>query len=625
MNFSKSLLCLTLFGLSACSPQPSDKPIGESVSDTLNVVEMDKAKIQRFPEGEALFGDLHVHTSWSTDAYAGMNRVGPEKAHRFARGEMVTLPGDIETQLNVPLDFVAITDHAEGFDAIAACTYEDHPQYNSDMCKGMRNPTRTQADYLRTAFKRGTARPAKRNPELCANEAACLEGAGVTWRRVQEVANRFNEPGKFTALIGYEFSALVQEFGMLHRNVIFRGEEVIPHAISSLDVSGQADFFSKLDKSCEAPCQVLTIPHNTNFSWGLTLARTDEDGSAYTPEDIERRARLDRLVEVSQQKGTSECQIGVGASDEDCNFGILFPPCSAGQFGRCARDSSFVRNALLDGIKIASEGNTNPFKLGMIGSTDTHRSDPGNTNPVEPSRYAAAIGKKDAVENVLVAEHPVIGPMRMTSNGGLAGVWAQANTRAEIFDALQRREAFATSGSRMKIRFFAGDYPEDIHSRQDSIKLSYARGVPMGGDLTGVQMPRFWVSALQDPSGAKLDRIQVIKGWIENGEQKQITRDVSCSDGRTPNEQGHCPTSGASVDLTTCVPDQNFGASSLTTSFEDPEYDAGQSAFYYIRVLENPGCRWSTWLANSAGVTPPKDVALTEQQRGWSSPIWVSR
>lgn len=571
----------------------------------------------------AYFGDLHVHTSWSTDAYSGMNRVGPAEAYRFARGEVVTLPGGFQTQLAVPLDFVAITDHAEGFDAIEACTYPENPQYESAFCENMRNPQQTQADYLRTAFERGVARPAQRSPDLCADEARCLENAGVTWRRVQAVANEYDDPGNFTALIGYEFSSLLRDFGMLHRNVIFRGTEVVPHAISSLDVSGQAEFFAELDANCQAPCEVLTIPHNTNYSWGLTFSRTDEDGSAFSEADIERRMRLDRLVEVSQQKGTSECQLGVGAADEDCNFGILFPPCEADQYGRCARPASFVRNALLDGLKLETEGKANMFRLGMIGSTDTHMSDPGNTGAENPSRYQAAKGNPEAVQNVFKSVHPVVGPMRLTSTGGLAGVWARANTREEIFDALRRRETFATSGTRLQLRFFGGDLPADLAAQPDALRAAYSSGVPMGGELKGGKAPRFWVSAMKDPLGASLDRIQMVKGWVENGEPQQQVRDLACSGGRVPDDAGRCPKTAATVDLKTCERSDSPGAS-LSAMFEDPEFDPAQPAFYYVRVLENPSCRWTTWLANSAAVPPPADVPATIQNRGWSSPIWVT-
>lgn len=576
------------------------------------------------PLRDVYFGDLHVHTSWSTDAYAGGNRVGPADAYRFARGEAVAVAGGVTLQLDTPLDFLALTDHAEGFDAIGACTWPDHPLYDNPACRNMRDPQGgNQTDYLKTAFARGVARPAARSPELCADEGACLDAARSTWQRVQAVANEFNDPGRFTALIGYEFSALLPAFGMLHRNVIFRGSEVIPHAVSSADVTGQADLFSQLDAACEPPCRLLTIPHNTNYSWGLTFSRSDEDGSAYTAEDLDRRTRIERLAEVTQQKGSSECQVGIGASDEDCNFGNLFPACAPGQDESCARPGSFVRNALLDGLALADEGEPNIFRLGMIGATDTHNSDPGYTSSERPSRYARAAGNAEGVQRVFESVHPVAGPMRRMSAGGLAAVWAESNTRADIFDALYRREAFATSGSRLRLRFFAGDLPADPAGRDDLLATAYARGVPMGGILRGVAAPRFWVAAQQDPAGPSLDRVQVIKGWMEGGEPRQRVRDVACSGGRVPGEDGRCPATSAGVDTATCTATVGTAASELSTLFQDPDYDPDQRAFYYVRVLENPSCRWTTWLAVSAGIAPPDDVPATVQQRGWSSPIWV--
>ncbi len=576
----------------------------------------------RDPNRQAYFGDLHVHTSWSTDAWSGGNRVGPAEAYRFARGEVVKLPTGIDTQLHAPLDFVALTDHAEGFDAIDACTQVGHVQYETPFCQNMRNPQPRQADYLRLAFARGTARPAQRNPELCADNDQCLANARSTWQRVQKVANEFDDPGTFTTLIGYEFSSLVPQFGMLHRNVIFRGAQVIPHAISSLDVDGQADFFAQLDAACAAPCQVLTIPHNTNYSWGLTFSRTDEDGSAYTAADLERRARIDRVVEVTQQKGTSECQIGVGAADEDCDFGIVFPACEDGQTGRCASPATMVRNALLDGIVQRDESGLNPMQLGMIGSTDTHNSDPGYTNPESRSSYAGIMGDPEGIEAALASVHIVAGPALLRQPGGLAGVWAEANTRADLWDALHRRETFATSGGRMRIRFFAGDLPADLNASPDPVAQAYAHGVPMGADLQSAD-PSFWVWAVQDPAGPKLDRIQVVKGWVEDGSPKQSVRDVVCSGGRVPGEDGRCPATAATVDVSKCAVDDATGAAELQVQFRDPNFEADQNAFYYVRVFENPTCRWSTWLANSAGLTAPADVAAVEQQRGWSSPIWV--
>ena len=528
---------LVLFGSVGCSP-PSDEP---SAGEAAGPESSSRTDVERYPGRRALFGDLHVHTSWSTDAYASGNRVGPRDAYRFARGEAVELPGGFLAQLSAPLDFTAITDHAEGFSSIGICTDPEHPLYDAPVCERLRDRTRTSADYLRDAFARGTKRPPERDPGLCGDDIeACGKASRSTWKRTQEVAEEFNEPGRFTALIGYEFSSLLPQFGMLHRNVIFRGSDVIEHAIASQDVGGQADFFAQLDAACQEPCRVLTIPHNTNYSWGLTFSRTDEDGSPYTEEDLERRARLERVVEITQLKGTSECQIGVGTTDEDCDFGNLFPPCEEDQVGRCARPSNFVRTALLDGLSMENESKPNIFKLGIIGSTDTHSSDPGNFNPQQPARYASARGNAQAVEQLFRSNHPVIGPVRRINTGGLAAVWAESNTREDIFDALRRREAFATSGSRLQIRLFAGDLPENIGQSSDAVDVAYERGVPMGADLPSTSEPRFWAWAMKDPVGPTLDRVQVVKGWLDDGEQKHRVWDVACSACREPDAEGRC-------------------------------------------------------------------------------------
>jgi hypothetical protein len=581
------------------------------------------ADIERFPLRTALFGDLHVHTSWSADAYLGGNRLGPNSAYRFARGEKIELQNGVEAHLATPLDFVALTDHAEGFDSHLACTIQGSPEFDLPQCRAMRAGDLDQQDMLRQAFENGTTRPMPRSSDICGDVERCQANERTTWQRVQEAANAHDDPGRFTALIGYEFSSLLPEFGMLHRNVIFRGADVTPRAISSIDVRNQADFFTQLDTACREPCEVLTIPHNTNYSWGLTFSRTDEDGSAYTSEDLERRARIERLFEVTQQKGNSECQISVGASDEDCNYGNLFPACEDDDDLRCARPNSFVRNALLEGLELGSEGELNPYKLGVIGSTDTHLSDPGNTGGIPPL-LAPAEGISFAVDRVLEREHVVVGPIRRLSSGGLAGVWAEANTRGDIFDALRRREAFATSGSRMRIRFFGGDLPDDLGAAANPVALAYDKGVPMGSDLLHTQAPRFWAWASQDPAGVPLDRIQIIKGWIENGEQRQQVWDVACSSGRVPDANGRCPKTTADVDLKSCERTGEEGARELQVTFSDPDFSVDQPAFYYARVFENPTCRWTTLLANSSEADLPADLPATVQERGWSSPIWVA-
>ncbi|MEZ5557099.1 MAG: DUF3604 domain-containing protein [Pseudomonadales bacterium] len=581
-------------------------------------------EVARDPLRTALFGDLHVHTSWSVDAYAGGNRLGPNSAYRFARGEAVELSNGVRAQLQTPLDFVALTDHSEGFDTHLACTIPGGPEFDLSQCRDMRSGDITQEDMLRSGFERGIPRPAKRDPVLCADVERCLANARITWQRVQDAANAYNEPGRFTALIGYEFSSLLSDFGMLHRNVIFRGTDVIAHAISSQDVTNQKDFFAQLDGACVEPCEVLTIPHNTNYSWGLTFSRTDEDGSAYGAEDLARRARIERLFEITQQKGTSECQLGVGAADEECTFGIMFPACEEGQDTKCIKPASMFRNVLLDGLALGVERDLNPYQTRrhrLHGHTQLRS---GKHALKLPAQFARAEGSGFAAERVFELEHVVVGPVRRMSAGGLAGVWAESNTRADIFDALRRREAFATSGSRLRIRFFGGNLPADIGDRREPVALAYQAGVPMGSDLIGTEAPRFWVWASQDPAGPRLDRIQIIKGWIEDGEQHQSVWDVACSDGRVPGASGRCAETTAAVDPKTCKAIGAPGAGELQATFSDPGFVARQPAFYYARVLENPSCRWTTVLANGAGADLPEDVPAAVQERGWSSPIWVA-
>jgi hypothetical protein len=585
-------------------------------------------EVERHPLKTALFGDLHVHTSWSADAYAGGNRLGPNTAYRFARGEEVELQNGLVAKLDSPLDFVALTDHAENFSTHLPCTIGPGAEFESKQCRAMRSGELDQQAMLKQVFETAGDRPAPRSPLCDGNLDRCIAAEEATWLRVQEAANAFDNPGTFSTLIGYEFSSLLENFGMLHRNVIFRGTDVTPHAISSNDVVNQADFFAQLDTACQAPCEVLTIPHNTNFSWGKAFARTDEDGYTYNARDIERRARIDRLFEITQQKGNSECQIGVGMADEDCDFENTWPVCDDGQGTQCASGPSFLRNALLTGLAMGSEATKNgvtmqnPYKLGIIGSTDTHLSDPGNTARQIPAQFSG-IDFGFAVKRALEMNHVVIGPVRKVSAGGLAGVWSQANTRADIFDAMRNRETFGTSGSRIKVRFFAGRYAEDLGDKEDAVALAYANGVPMGSDLKILDNPNFWVWASQDPRAPALDRIQVIKGWIESSQEQQKLWDVACSGERKPGEDGKCTETSASVDVETCAL-KGAGSSELQATFSDPDFSSDQIAFYYVRVFENPNCRWTTALANEADVDRPTDIPATVQHRAWSSPIWVN-
>ena len=354
------------------------------------------------------------------------------------------------------------------------------------------------------------------------------------------------------------------------------------------------------------------------------FADSNDDGRRYTEEDYERRARLEPLVEIVQHKGQSECGFGVGTRDEECGFEHIFPACKPGQVTGCMRDGAFARNALKRGLQLETEVGRNPYKLGFIGSTDTHNSIPGATD--EQSFQGHHANNDNDTEKRLRGGPRPERPNLLMNPGGLAGVWAEANTRGDIWDALRRKETFATSGTRLKVRFFGSfAFADGVAANDASLEQAYASGVPMGGDLKApaAGAPKFLVWAIKDPEGANLDRVQIIKGWTEADGTKEAIYDVACADGRKPGADGTCKLSPATVD-TACAPSSGHGAAELSTVWTDPKFDPAQRAFYYVRVFENQTCRWHAWEAIRAGEEPVLSEPRTIQERGWSSPIWYS-
>ena len=356
-----------------------------------------------------------------------------------------------------------------------------------------------------------------------------------------------------------------------------------------------------------------------------------------TPEIMQRRERFDRLVEIMQIKGNSECQTGIGTTDEECNFETVFQQCKPGQKGSCSDSYAFVRNGLEEGLRHQAEQGINPFKHGFAGGTDNHNGTPSDT--VE-SHFKGHYANNDASPkvrlgleaNATAAAMGLTGkddPTRLYNPGAVAGVWAETNTRESIWDALYRKETFATSGTRTRLRMFAGfELPEGIGTDPDWVKVGYARGVPQGGDLESArpgQAPRFVVWAQRDPNSAPLAKIQIIKGWLEGETLEEKTVDVACSDGAKPDAGTHrCPDNGAGVDLTNCSISRTSGAAELRAAWRDPDFDPQQHAFYYAHVLENPVCRWSMYDALKLGVPHPVDLPKTIRERAWSSPIWYT-
>jgi hypothetical protein len=475
-----------------------------------------------------------------------------------------------------------------------------------------------------------------RRPAICdpALGADCSEEEASVWPNIQAQANEANRRCEFTTFNGYEWSGNPQGAN-IHRNVLFRNATVPSRVVSFETVFTPQGLWSRLRSDCLEGlpgCDVLAIPHNSNFSQGLMFNPVNEDGSPLSAEDAEFRARMEPIVEVFQHKGSSECKPGILTSDEQCSFESYDKSSLIGSSGPDIPPLSYVRNGLKEGLVQEESIGVNPFQFGMIGATDAHNADAGKTNEND-YRNTGHSGSLDWEPRRLLAFLPASG---IESNGGgLAFVWAEENSRDAIFDALRRREVYATSGTRPVLRLFGGwDIPTDACDVQNLIEVADQNGVPMGGTLPALpegESPKFFISALQDPGSegapaTPLERIQIVKAWVDNsGEAQEKVFDVA---------GGNRP---ADVDLNTCET-SGEGYPMLCTVWTDPEFDPAQRALYYARILENPVCRWSTLLCNELAVdcsdidNVPEDFAAcchptmesqrSIQERAWSSPIW---
>ena len=575
------------------------------------------------------FGDTHVHTALSFDSYLSGNRIGLRDAYRFANGKPLTLHTGELLQLSQPLDFVVMTDHAEGFGLFVTCARKDLKPEQLAFCESLDRPSKKLFRSLRAE---GEKRPPRRPQALYGDNAERSKiDAQSTWGVIVATAEEFNKPGKFTAFAGYEYSPPLPMKGKVHRNVIFKNSETSKHAVSAFDADTVLDLWRSLELSCTGKCDFLTIPHNMNKTWGLAYSGMTIDGDEYSQKDWALRGRNEPLAEIFQIKGSSECGYDVGASDEECNFELVVPICGTEEAPGCSGRTSFIREGLKIGLQLEAEFGFNPIQTGFIGSTDAHNSNPGDTEEYD---YRGASGEQESPARKRLGLTSAVktfdrqSPTLVKNPGGLAAVWAKENTREAIFDAMRKRETYATSGGRIYLRFFAGwDFPRDIFETSDILETAYKRGVPMGSDLSGVvdetKSPEFLVWAAKDPNGANLQRVQVIKGWIEDGESKEKVFDVACSDGLYPDPNtNRCADNGAQVNLKTCAVSSLEGDAEIKVKWKDPEFDSKKSSFYYIRVLENPSCRWSTYDALRLGVEPVASVPATIQERAWSSPIW---
>ncbi|KAA1192566.1 DUF3604 domain-containing protein [Pseudohalioglobus sediminis] len=606
------------------------------------------------PERNAYFGDLHVHTEYSFDAYNFGTTATPYDAYRYARGEAIQHPSGYEVQLRTPLDFYAVTDHAMflGLVKEAADTSTEFSRY--DVAQPIHNINAPDnlgtGSLIQRVGNFGNFVP----DTLQGIQDGTIDGELATdvtrraWLDTIEAADQFNDPGRFTTFVGYEYTTATDARGNLHRNVIFRGSDKLPAVpFSRLNSQNPEGLWDWMDSLREQGVESLAIPHNSNGSNGQMFKLVDWAGDPIDDTYSERRLRNEPLVEITQIKGTSDTHPLLSPNDEWADFEIY--PLRVGTNLPSEPNGSYVRQALQLGMALEARGLKNPYQFGLVAASDTHvaaSSDDEATffskagildgealgrGSVPVGLLYGAVVRLLAPENLVEVEgrtYMAGGGFETWSAAGIAGVWAEENTREAIYDAFRRKETFATTGPRIKVRFFAGtDFAPGILQSGSLASQAYARGVAMGGELrTGGLAPTFLVWAAADPRGTPLQRLQVIKGYVQDGEPRERVFDVACSDGLSPDPATHrCPDNGASVDLATCAVSSGHGDAELLTRWQDPEYNPEIDAFYYVRALENPSCRWSTWDALRAGVAPRADLPRTLQERAWSSPIWVRR
>lgn len=618
---------------------------------------------------QPFFGDLHVHTKYSLDANTQGTIVTPHDAYRFAQGERLGIQPYNEAgeplrfaQIARPLDFAAVTDHAELFGETEICTNPDYPEYNLPECQFYRSqpensfvffnlvavglpelpqfPVPPGTPIVSDAPVIGSTGSIPRLPYCGINGERCLEAAKTPWRDHQLAAASFNDESDncgFTTFVGYEYT-LAPASNNLHRNVIFRSAVVPELPPATQEYPRPELLWAALTEQCKSEdgCDYLTIPHNSNLSAGLMFETKDRFGDDYTAEFAQSRQKNEPLAEIMQAKGQSEClgTTGASAADELCNFEILpYNNLTGDRFNGLntgpPMEGDFLRSALKEGLVQEQKLGVNPFKYGFIGSSDTHIGAPGDVMETANFPGHGGAGASSSGEGLtdVIEGNP----------GGLAVLWAEENTRDSLFAAMRRREAYGTSGTRPIVRFFGGwNLPLTQCASADFAADGYVNGVPMGGDLparpSSAGAPRFAVSALRDPGAAgdpaePLQRIQIIKGWVEGGTKMEKVYDVATASNNNP-----------AVNLATCET-SGSGAASLCTVWQDPDFDPAESAFYYARVVENPGCRWSWKQCLAGGITEQKCAddpgsvpegfagccsafPKTIQERAWTSPIW---
>ena len=584
---------------------------------------------RNFPT-KVLFGDTHLHTAVSVDA-GTMCRVGQEDAYRFARGEEITTTHGLRAKLSRPLDFLVISDHAEMYGLMPQLLGGDPEVLATE--KGKKWYEALQSGNYDTIF--ATAMEIVESLSGDVPPIKSDKAVRNAWQAYTALADKYNEPGHFTALIGFEWTAIGGY--NLHRNVIFRGDASVANRtvpFSQFDSKNPEklwEFLAAFEK--ETGGEVLAIPHNGNLSNGRMFTVETFDGKPLTKDLAARRIQYEPLVEVTQIKGDGEAHPFLSPNDEFADYETWDRSNLNGTEAKKPEmlKYEYAREALKTGLMLEGKLGVNPYKFGMIGSTDSHTA-------MATAEEENFFGKHTGVEpephrwEHVVIDSPdpkfVVKGWQQAASG-YAAVWATDNTREAIFDAMKRKEAYATTGSRMVVRFFGGwDFNADDTATRLPAATGYAKGVPMGGDLRKApagKSPSFLVAAMKDPYSGNLDRIQIVKGWLDgSGKTQEKVYDVVWSGDRKPGANGKLPPVGNTVDVKKATWKNTIGSPELITTWTDPDFDAKQSAFYYARVIEIPTPRWTAYEALRFGVKMTDDVPMTTQERAYTSPIWYT-
>jgi hypothetical protein len=596
----------------------------------------------------AFFGDLHVHTTYSLDAFNVGTMATPYDAYRYASGDTIKHPAGFDMTLRVPLDFYAVTDHAmymgmlfEGADP----STELARIMNSDYLESFNAPENLVPERAGGVLGRFIGDVRRFLGDGTLSQDMVHDVLHDAWKDTVAAAEQYNKPGEFTTFVAYEYTTFADDRGNLHRNVIFQDADKLPAVpFSSLHSRNPEDLWDWMDGLRDEGIESLAIPHNSNGSNGQMFKLVDWAGNPLDDAYSSQRIRNEPLIEITQIKGTSETHPLLSDNDEWAGFEIM--PYLVGNTRPSEPSGSYAREALLNGLSFEDQGMKNPFDFGFVGASDTHTAAIGD----DESDFYGKLGLADATPqqtgavplSAEEAERRLANRPNSVkefdagvyANGsditfgasGITGVWAEDNTRESIYNAFRRKETFATTGTRIKVRFFGGyDFTDETLTAPNMLETAYSDGVSMGSDLlpNGDSAPRFIVWATQDALSAPLQRLQIIKGWTVDGEPHEQVFDVACSDGLAVDPQSHrCGDNGAQVNLEDCSISTDVGAAELKTVWVDPDFDPSVRAFYYVRVLENPTCRWSTWDAINEGYEPRPDFPATIQERAYTSPIW---